>query len=330
MTASPRPGADLGGNTVRVVHGPIRLSIVTDGPLPMWAWPEISVLSIAAERLAARLTGEMEPPDDPWSRPVPPDPDPMLDALLDEEERIARDATPAEDAGTTVDEAPASGSEHLPEAPETGRALAPVAKPARRSVPLEERLERVARAALAAKPGQTRRAAVAAELGISDQYAGQLITVARDHGHEIPYDRHPTKWKDTAGPATGLPAIVAAAVINEAKASVASMVKRSAPTPPAPPARPTPAADTKSVTCGCGQTVLRGYLPAHHRSQPHRAWEATQAAAQHLAEVAPPLPDDEEAEPLTWGADGKLPAHPRAHDPGVLPDRAAAGRRAFQ
>lgn len=49
----------------------------------------------------------------------------------------------------------------------------------------------VARAALDTPAGTSRRAHVAAALGVGEGYAGQLIKQARQAGHDIPYDRTP-------------------------------------------------------------------------------------------------------------------------------------------
>lgn len=61
--------------------------------------------------------------------------------------------------------------------------------------------------------------------------------------------------------------------------------------------------------------------PARRRGPGHLAVRAARAAyvasltddGRSLTRLSPPLPDDTDAEPLTWGADGRLP-RPRSLD----------------
>lgn len=180
---------------VRVVHGPVRLIVATEDPLPAWVWPEVADMSALVKHLADQLEAG-RPDESRWQRvAVERDPDAAEQfALVDGEPTVAE----AGDVIAPDDTSPVDGAH--PPSPE------PAPPPAgfevfthRPSTVDYAEVARVAREALA--NGRPIVAAIMKHFGCSKTAASQRVTKARQSGHDIPYaqsGRPPTGKADAS------------------------------------------------------------------------------------------------------------------------------------
>lgn len=340
---------------MRIVHGPCRLVIATDNPMPTWAWTRVADLATDIQQFAAQLdAGEpdvREPPLEATPPSAPPEPEPATHADV---ATIARDAIEhgqspyravADRYGLTVKAAESrvlrarAAGEHIPR-------LTPGGQTRNTNHPRVNDYEAVARAARTAlEAGTPMWRSVAVDLGVDEHRAIWMIEEARRLGLlERPATR-PRGGTPGAVDYDEVARIVVAARAagRNADSELASRLgitrgaasqrrltaeRRGLLAPCGAPgsgfdttteaaAAPEPApdpgvADTEDDD-DLDEEVLAKLAKAAANlgpsgtPPPRKLKPVPVPQPSRLSQVSPPLGDDEEAEPLTWGVHGESP-----------------------